>query len=251
MRGIIYQYELGNKLYIGKTYTEERKRKSKHKSEAFALKKETPFARAIRKYGWEEALKGYSVIEEFYEEDKQKLNIILCEREIYWIKKKNTMVPNGYNCNLGGQLSIPHTYNKEEIYKRISKSLKGKYMNPEATSKKVYCIEQKKWYPSIREAERQNGIARGSIGKVLYKKAITAGGYRWSFTEEPIQRENLLNLKRKPIICIETNEIYNSIHEAARLFLPDENWEKTKPKIQFSLKYGWAVSGYHFKYLSK
>ena len=51
MTGIIYQYKIGNKYYVGKTYGLERKRIDKHKYEALTLKKDHPFCRAIRKYG--------------------------------------------------------------------------------------------------------------------------------------------------------------------------------------------------------
>jgi len=42
MQGIIYQYKIGNKLYVGKTLALERKRQAKHKFEAYKLHKETP-----------------------------------------------------------------------------------------------------------------------------------------------------------------------------------------------------------------
>ncbi len=92
MQGIIYQYKIGNKLYVGKTLALERKRQAKHKFEAFKLHKETPFARAIRKYGWDNVLAGYSVIERIEAGTKQELNAKLCERETYWIRTLDTFV---------------------------------------------------------------------------------------------------------------------------------------------------------------
>lgn len=63
MKGVIYQYHVGNKYYVGKTYGLERKRIDKHKYEALTKNAQTPFARAIRKYGWETVKASYEVIE--------------------------------------------------------------------------------------------------------------------------------------------------------------------------------------------
>ena len=53
MRGIIYKYNSPEgKTYIGQTLTEEKKRKYRHKSDA-KNRPNTPFARAINKYGWD------------------------------------------------------------------------------------------------------------------------------------------------------------------------------------------------------
>ena len=137
-RGIIYQYRIENKYYVGKTYGLERKRIDKHKYEALTLKSDRPFQRAIRKYGWDKVFSGYSVIEEIFAGTKEELNEILIEREAYWIKERNSLVPNGYNVLKSGQIEVPHTQGKDEIYKKVSESLKGKHMNHESTSRKVY-----------------------------------------------------------------------------------------------------------------
>lgn len=247
MQGVIYQYNIGGKLYIGKTLMKQRKRMNKHKYEAFTLMKDHPFCRAIRKYGWECAKQGYSVIEVIEAEDKQTLNSLLVEREAYWIKEKNTLVPNGYNIYSKGQEQIPHTYNKDEIYERVSKSLKGKYMNHPSTSKPIYCVEQDKWYPSIREAERVNGIARGSINKVANGENVTAGGFRWSFDGKAPERIDGIKAKKKPIYCIETGVKYESIYLASKEIFGNTN---QKCRIYASLKHGWAVDGLHFAYLT-
>lgn len=251
MQGIIYQYKIGNKLYVGKTLALERKRQAKHKFEAYKLHKETPFARAIRKYGWDNVLAGYSVIERIEAGTKQELNAKLCERETYWIRTLDTLAPKGYNCYDRGQYGTPTYGDKKAMYEKISKSLKGKCMNPEATSKPVFCIEQGRWYPSVREAERANGLKKGTLNKAADGKSCTCGGLTWSHDGKPHEREDLIKKSRKPIVCIETGIEYKSIYEASKLFLPEEPCANTKPKIQMSLKHGWAVSGYHFKYSDK
>lgn len=49
----------------------------------------------------------------------------------------------------------------------------------------VRCVELKKTYPSIREAERQTGIDNSQISAVCnHKKNYkTAGGYHWEYIE--------------------------------------------------------------------
>ena len=150
MRGVIYCYTLSGKKYVGKTLTEERKRIDKHKFDALTKKANTPFARAIRKYGWENARKSYEVLEEVFADTKESLQSILCQKEEEWIEKMGSLVPNGYNVYKKGQDHLLCAKNKEEMYRKISVSLKGKYMNQEATSRKIYCVEQDKWYPSSK-----------------------------------------------------------------------------------------------------
>lgn len=216
MTGIVYQYEINAKYYVGKTYGAERKRKSKHKYEAFTLNKQTPFSRAIRKYGWEYAEKGYSVIETVEADTVEELNALLVDREEYWIKQRNSVVPNGYNIYSRGTQTPPHTYGKEQIYKRVSESLKGKYMNCETTSRPVYCIEQKRWYPSISEAERQNNIVKSSVGKAASGKNVTAGGLHWNYDGTDKVRQNLHKAISKPVYCVETGVQYPSIYAVAK-----------------------------------
>lgn len=247
-RGIIYQYRIENKYYVGKTYGLERKRIAKHKYEALTLKSNRPFQRAIRKYGWDVALSGYSVIEEIFADTKEGLNAQLITREAYWIQKRNSVVPNGYNVFKSGQIEIPHAQGKEDIYKRVSLSLKGKYMNAEYSSKRVYCVEQDKWYPSISEAERSNAISRGSIGKVAAGQHCTAGGLTWTFDGSKNGKKNQIKGSRKPVQCLETGEIFNSVYDAAQHLWGTEAGKK-KCRIQNSLKHGWAVDGKHFVYI--
>ncbi|MCM1276796.1 MAG: hypothetical protein NC299_15790, partial [Lachnospiraceae bacterium] len=247
--GVIYQYKIGKKVYVGKTYMQERKRQAKHKFEAFTLNKPTPFSRAIRKYGWETAIAGYSVIEIIKAETVDELNAKLIEREAFWIKEKNSLVPNGYNIYSHGTKVPPHTKNKEEIYGRVSKALKGKYMNCPETSHRVYCVEQKKWYPSESEAERQNNLARSTVSKAAQGINVCAGGLHWVYNENDIPRENKIKASRKPIICIETGKIYPSIYAVAKELYGDKAMAK-KSAIQNALRYNRKTSGLTFRYVN-
>lgn len=221
---------------------QERKRMAKHKCEALTLNKPTPFARAIRKYGWENVVKGYSVIEKIEADTKQELNKKLIERETYWIEKKNTIVPNGYNVYSKGQVTIPHTYNKEEIYSRVSRTLKGKYLN-NVGSRKVYCLELDTWYVSIREAERQTGVRDDTIGKCAHGEQLTAGGYHWSFDGKTYKKP--INRKKK-VRRIETGEIFNSAYDVYKSI---GGKKSVYGQIKNSIRKGWACLGYHYEYV--
>jgi len=249
MVGVIYEYFIGGKYYVGKTYMEQRKRIDKHKYDALTLKKDHPFCKAIRKYGWEETRASYRVIETVEADNAQALNVKLIERESYWIEQRNSLIPNGYNIYTKGQEQIPHTANKSEIYKRVSESLKGKYRNNPSSSRKVYCVEQQKWYPSISEAERANGVAKGSIGKAASGANVHSAGLTWNFTGENSEaREDLLRKQRKPIKCIETGETFESVYSACKHYF-GEDAMRMKCRIQNGLRHGWAVNGLHFEYL--
>lgn len=247
MRGVIYCYTLSGKKYVGKTLMEERKRINKHKFEALTKKADTPFARAIRKHGWEEARKSYEVLEEVFADTKESLQSVLCIKEEEWIERLGSLAPNGYNVYKKGQDHLLHAKSKEEMYRKISNSLKGKYMNAEATSRKIYCVEQDKWYPSISEAERENGIARGSIGKAASGKNCKAGGLTWSYDGKEHRRDDQIKALRKPVLCIETGKIYDSVYAAAK-DLYGENANKKKCAIQAAIKRSGAANGLHFKF---
>lgn len=249
MKGIVYQYKINAKYYVGKTFGLERKRKDKHRYEAFTLQKQTPFAKAIRKYGWDMVVSGYSVIETIEADTKDELNRLLIEREAFWIRERNSIAPNGYNVMASGSISPPHTYNKEEIYKRVSQSLKGKYMNCPATSRPVYCIELKRWYPSISEAERQHNIAGSGVEKAASGKNVSAGGFHWSYEETDTYRADLIKQSRKPVYCVETGTQYPSVYAVAKELFGEQANSK-KSLVQNALRHNRKTCGLTFRYVN-
>ena len=144
MQGVIYRYTSPNgKIYVGQTLILERKRIDKHKYEAFTKNCDTPFGHAIRKYGWEAIRATYTVIETVEAEDRKTLKAKLTERENYWIETLDTFIPKGYNVKLTNQHTLSEYRNKEAMYAKVSASLKGKYMNAEATSKPIMDLDRK------------------------------------------------------------------------------------------------------------
>lgn len=96
----------------------------------------------------------------------------------------------------------------EESIKKMSESKKGKSMHEntrkalisanigrhqtnetkikigESNSKKVFCVETKNVYSSIKNAHELTGICYNSISLCCLSKRKTAGGYHWEYYEE-------------------------------------------------------------------
>lgn len=115
MNGIIYKYTTpSGKSYIGKTI-HEHTRYMRHKR----MEGDTPFHRAINKYGFENV--SYEVIA--YADTTEMLNFM----ERHFIRKFNTYGENGYNLTQGGDggSGLKHT---EEF--KIKASIRMKNDNP-------------------------------------------------------------------------------------------------------------------------
>lgn len=140
--GIIYCYTNleNNKKYIGQTINPQQ-RYRQHKSSAYNEKNEeynSPFHRAIRKYGFENF--NYEVLAE--SEDIEILN----QMEILLIQKYKTKVPNGYNIEDGGKNSskpkskeqkIKLTWGQAELSEEEIIELRKAYSRKESP-KKIY-----------------------------------------------------------------------------------------------------------------
>lgn len=114
--GIIYCYTnlTNGKKYIGQTINPIQ-RHNLHKSNAFNQKSKeynSPFHRAIRKYGFE-TFKYEVLVKDVDDID------LLNQLEINYIRQYNTQIPNGYNIEPGGKnCSKPKTieHKKKEIW---------------------------------------------------------------------------------------------------------------------------------------
>jgi hypothetical protein len=166
MKGVIYCYYINKKYYVGKTYGLVEKRKDKHKFDALTKKVDTPFARAIRKYGWENVIETYEVLEYVYADSKQELNYKLIELVKFSNHKECLGVKD-----------------KNEVYKKISNSLKGKYLNEEYSSKKIICIELNKEFESLKDASEHFTGKRNQHSNIssAIKRNGTFRGYHFKY----------------------------------------------------------------------
>lgn len=154
--GIIYKYTSPEqKSYIGQTKYNMKKRAGVNGQDYKTCRY---FYNAIKKYGFENF--KAEVIEECADD---KLN----EREVYWIKYYNTLVPNGYNITEGGT-------------------------NAKSWSKTVYQYDQDgtlvHTYESLSEAAMLNNCNIGSLSEVCSGRKSTCFGYFWSYENTPPQR---------------------------------------------------------------
>lgn len=119
-----------NKSYVGQSIVIE-ERWDRHKySMSYKDKQHLPLYRALNKYGINNF--EFSILEECQPEE-------LNDKEIFWIKKLNTLLPNGYNCHEGGNggnhIIIPeyvinitndllsNNYTREELSKKYNVAL--------------------------------------------------------------------------------------------------------------------------------
>ena len=175
---IIYECKnkIDGKAYIGQTTRTLEIRKEEHRNsiveEGF---KHLPFYRALKKHGWENFI--WRIVDE-----TAKTTDELDELEKFYIKKLNTLAPNGYNSTLGGDspggwnkgltketderiarhsaamtgrvLSEENLKNVREANQRperkakISKAMKGK-SKPEGTGAKISAAKKNKTYEEI------------------------------------------------------------------------------------------------------
>lgn len=219
------------KKYFGITCQKAHKR-WKNNGKGYSKKnkdgKYTKFYNAILKYGWDEGFRHIIIFKNLTKKEADSL-------EKYFIDKYKTLKNNGYNSKEGGANGSW----SEEARKKFSEKKKGKpvpnfeksrlkgELNPcygkkrdsnlvkqiaEKQMKKVYCVEQKKWYQGVSVAGKINNIDSSSISAVCNNKRKTAGGYHWVYNIDDIPQK--LFYPNKKVMCIETGIVFNSIKEA-------------------------------------
>ena len=110
----------------------------------------------------------------------------------------------------------------------------------------VMCIETGVIYESGHAATRQTGVEYKNISACVRGKRITAGGYHWKYAEESKKHTQIRErweITRKPIVCVETGEVFASGKLAA------EAVGGTRSGISLCVtgKYKTHM-GYHWKY---
>lgn len=163
-------------------------------------------------------------------------------REDYWIEKSRSDNYDLYN-QIGGGGGIRLSEEQEE---KIAQLYKEGLSTPEiaeivgrsyttiwnvlnrngiemrdagSPKKKVFCIETGEIYQSVYEAARQLGLNQGNISNCCLRISKSAGCLHFCFEEDRedfVIQEPKVDLTPKGVMCIETEVIYPSVHEAAR-----------------------------------
>lgn len=164
---------------------------------------------AYDKYGLENFTKK-ELIEKCNSLDHMK------EREIFWIKELNSLVPNGYNIQIGGDGGdrISHNPNRENILKKIAASSKEMWKRPE------------------RKLQQQIAVSGTKNGR--YKD----GTQSTEFHRQKIENKIKLNEYRKEIVLKlwkthskqEISEILNIGHSILSRLINELGLNKIKRK---------------------
>ena len=191
--GIYYIKNLiNNKYYIGQSINiYERWIREKYHLNFMDKAWNIHLQNAWKKYGQDNF--EFAVVEEC---DKDELN----NREIYWIQYYDAFY-NGYNMTLGGDggtVGYRHTEEDKEKMRQIKKNIVPPMKNPDVVAK---VIESRKWYKPSIETKRKiaeawtDNMKRNAANRLADRNKI---------------------LKSIPVLCIETETIYNSAREAER-----------------------------------
>lgn len=124
LAGIYYfRNKLNNKYYIGRSFCIKDRFFSHYRN--FINHKDYPIYKAIEKYGEENF--EFAILEEYLiENNKNIINKLLDEKEIYYIEKYNSYGSSGYNQTLGGDGGILGYKMTESQKEKISQSVKQK-----------------------------------------------------------------------------------------------------------------------------
>lgn len=214
----IHTNKINNKRYVG--ITKQASPEHRWGKNGVNYKQSPHFYSSIQKYGWDN-FKHEILATKLSKTDA-------CELEIELIKKYKTQDRNfGYNVLSGGTApSLPN-----ETREKISKGLIG---NKNGLGKA--CSDEKK--KKISDSQKGRSLSKEHKQKLSKPKSIS-----YPCSEE--KRQNIINAKKdkKPIVCIETNIEYCSIHDCARKM----NLEASAICAVLRGRHK-STGGYHFKY---
>lgn len=202
---IIYKItnKINNKIYIGQTIRTLEERVKEHKR-----KKNCSLYKAFNKYGIENF--DFEIIEKC--NSTEEMN----EKEIYWIKYYDCLMPKGYNLCEGGGQTNGYTHKEESKIKmsknrgryygennpfygkthtleqkqKWSKERKGKDLSKaieksiKSRQRKVINLDTMEIFNSIKEASEKYNLKDTHITRVCKGKRNKTGGYRWQYLEE-------------------------------------------------------------------
>lgn len=213
----IYKIEnlVDNKVYIGQSINIKGSRWPAH---LHMLKNNIHYNRHLQnawnKYGKENF--EFSIIEEC---NMDRLD----EIEMYYIDLYKSYLPEfGYNCNLGGQGEGGHIPN-EEIRKKMSESHKGILGTTESKKKQSDAVKGPKNYNYGRFGELHPTYGKHSSEETRNKIRLSWTNDRKEKQSQMVsgelnpmfQRTGSLNPASRPVVCLNTMEIFETLKDAA------------------------------------
>lgn len=111
----------------------------------------------------------------------------------------------------------------DETSKNLSLGRIGSKHSDETIAKlstPVRCVETGEIFSSIKIAAASSGAKATNISKVLLGQRLTAAGFHWEYVNGQPPQQNVRKSHRegKAVCCIETQEVFRTISEAAAHF---------------------------------
>lgn len=220
----VYKHTTPNgKVYIGMTKQNPKKRFANGKGYKF----NSYFSNAISKYGWE------NIRHEILHFGIGKEEAELLEKK--YIRDFNSTNPKyGYNLTLGGESGPKVTdrakaeisnklkayYSVEENRKKNSEAHKGLH-HSEATKKKMSVSQKKRMTDEVKEAQRLRMLGKKFPNRKGHKQPEESKR-KISEANKGIAR-NKDGRPPRPVMCIETGEIYKSSRAAGNALNKDSS----------------------------
>lgn len=212
MKWVIYKHtnKINGKSYIGQT-KQTLDRRWRNGIGYTKDNQDTHFARAIKKYGWD------NFIHEVLEEDIMSIEIAN-QRETFWIKFYDS-VNNGYNANYGGDSRLW----SEESRIKASISHKGKHLSKIHLENLIKAVRL-----AAKDTKRNSKISqalKGRIFSLTHRSKISDSAKLRIGEKNPfyghhhtkVQIDKYKSTFGKEVVCLETNVIYVSANEAGRI----------------------------------
>ena len=207
---IIYKHtnKINNKSYIGQTCQNPNDRWRSGEG----YKSNPKFYHAIQKYGWDN-------FEHIILENNIPTRELADQKEQYYIEFYNS-IKNGYNIHHGGT-----GFTSEDAQKYNRQNWENGTFE-KVWCKKVICVNTQKVYKSLKEASEDTGVHKDGISNCCRHITKSAGsdgqGNRlvWEFYEEgkTYEYKKPLHKKSKKVICLTTNEIFDTMQEASNKY---------------------------------
>lgn len=186
-----YVNKTNGKKYIGQTNNLERRKKqhiqdSIHCFQGHEISYELPFHRAIRKYGIDNF--EYNILEIIDTDNWDEVNKL----ESYYIKKENTIVPNGYNLQCDGM---------------ANQGKNKSYLSDDQIQGIIEALKNNEYIPNIAEKYQ---LSRSYISDINNGRCLRQENEKY-----PLQQNRITNDEYLQIIDLLKNTKY-SIREIAR-----------------------------------
>jgi hypothetical protein len=207
--GLIYKIEnkLNGKIYIGQTITSLSERWSGHKCDS--KRRNTPLYASMKKH--------INNIDEIFEisiiEDNipyEKLDI----REVLWIKKFNSLSPNGYNLKDGGQSFITENERSKmsERVKGENNPMYGMYGELNPFYGQTHSEETKKKMSEMAYLRKMSDETRTKIGESTKQRHAEYGHPMEGRHHTDEAKEKISLAQKNKIVSDETKEKMSQNH---------------------------------------